>query len=121
MPTDNPMTEAKVELGRRLFYDKRLSGNQTMSCATCHEQQFAFTDAKTTPVGITGELHSRSTMSLANVAYTPILTWANPNLPALEVQALIPIFGEHPVEMGMAGREKELFARAFDRTLTIET
>ena len=45
IPTDNPMTEAKVGLGRHLFYDTRLSGNRTQSCASCHEQARAFTEA----------------------------------------------------------------------------
>jgi cytochrome c peroxidase len=49
-------------------------------------------------------------MSLANVAYLPVLTWQNPQLTSLEVQALIPLFGEHPVEMGLSGREQQLFA-----------
>jgi len=111
VPADNPMSQAKVELGRHLFYDPRLSANQSMSCASCHHQDKAFTDGLALSEGVTGEKGSRSAMSLANVAYLPVLTWANPNLTALEVQALIPIFGEHPVEMGMAGREKELFAR----------
>lgn len=110
-PSDNPMTAEKVELGRHLFYDKRLSADQTMSCATCHQQEKAFTDGLPVAAGITGEKGARSSMSLANVAYLPVLTWANPNLSALEIQALVPIFGEHPVEMGMAGKEKELFAR----------
>lgn len=110
-PAGNLMSEAKVELGRHLFYDKRLSADQSMSCATCHKQDKAFTDGLTVATGITGQKGSRSAMSLANVAYLPVLTWSNPNLNALEVQALVPLFGEHPVEMGMAGREKELFAR----------
>lgn len=110
-PAGNLMSEAKVELGRHLFYDKRLSADQSMSCATCHNQEKAFTDGLTVATGITGQKGSRSAMSLANVAYLPVLTWSNPNLTALEVQALVPLFGEHPVEMGMAGREKELFAR----------
>lgn len=111
VPADNPMSAAKVELGRHLFYDKRLSADNSMSCASCHQQDKAFTDGLRVAEGITGEKGARSAMSLANVAYLPVLTWANPNLTALEVQALVPIFGEHPVEMGMAGREKELFAR----------
>ena len=111
VPADNPMSVAKVELGRHLFYDLRLSADRTMSCATCHHQDKAFTDGRAVAEGITGEKGSRSAMGLANVAYLPTLTWANPLLKSLEVQALIPIFGEHPVEMGMAGREAELFAR----------
>ena len=110
VPADNPMSVAKVELGRHLFYDPRLSADGRMSCATCHHQDKAFTDGLAVAEGVTGEKGARSAMSLANVAYLPTLTWANPQLKSLEVQALIPIFGEHPVEMGMAGRETELFA-----------
>ena len=111
VPADNPMTREKVELGRHLFYDARLSADGTMSCASCHHQDKAFTDGRARSPGVTGEIGSRSAMSLANVAYLPVLTWQNPQLSSLEVQALIPLFGEHPVEMGMAGREQELFAR----------
>jgi cytochrome c peroxidase len=111
VPPDNPMSQAKVELGRHLFYDKRLSADGSMSCASCHEQARAFSDGRATPKGVTGEAHPRNSMSLANVAYLPVLTWANPLLTRLEHQALIPVFGESPVEMGMVGREAELFAR----------
>ncbi len=109
VPPDNPMTNEKVELGRHLFYDKRLSADNTMSCATCHQQDKAFTDGKRLSKGITGQEAKRSAMSLANVAYLPVLTWSNPLLTSLEVQALIPLFGEHPVEMGLAGKEAVLF------------
>ena len=72
------MSEAKVELGRYLFYDTRLSGNGTQSCGTCHEQARAFTDGRARSVGSTGEVHPRGSMSLVNVAYAQALTWANP-------------------------------------------
>ncbi len=111
VPPDNPMSHEKVELGRHLFYDKRLSSDASMSCATCHQQEKAFTDGKARSEGIDGTLGGRSAMSLANAGYLPVLTWMNPNLNSLEIQALIPIFGEHPVEMGMAGREQLLFER----------
>jgi len=111
VPADNPMTAAKVELGRHLFYDRRLSGDGTIACATCHQQAKAFTDGRPRPAGITGELHPRNAMALTNVAYLPVLTWANPLITQLEQQALLPLFGETPVEMGMAGREAEMFAR----------
>ena len=78
VPADNPMTEAKVTLGRHLFYDTRLSGNGTFSCASCHEQARAFADALPRAVGSTGEVHPRGSMSLANIAYSPALTWARP-------------------------------------------
>ena len=110
VPEDNPMSAAKVALGRHLFYDRRLSRDGSMACASCHEQARAFTDGKAVSKGVTGEFGTRSAMSLANVAYLPVLTWQNPQLKSLEVQSLIPLFGEHPVEMGLAGREQQLFA-----------
>ncbi len=116
IPGDDPVTMAKVKLGRYLFYDKRLSGNETQSCATCHQQQYAFTDRRAVAIGSTGEMHPRNAMSLANVAYSPALTWANPNMRRLEQQALVPMFGEHPVEMGLAGREQVLIQRVKGET-----
>ncbi len=111
VPPDNPMTTAKVELGRHLFYDKRLSINEKTSCATCHLQERAFTEDKKLSVGTTGEVHPRNSMSLANVAYAASLNWANPSVIHLERQPMDPIFGEDPVEMGMAGKEDLLIAR----------
>jgi cytochrome c peroxidase len=111
VPADNPMSVAKVELGRRLFYDKRLSGNLTTSCASCHRQELAFTDERAQALGSTGEVHPRSSMSLVNVAYASVLTWANPLISSLEEQALLPMFGETPVELGLAGKEQELLDR----------
>ena len=111
IPDDNPMTEAKVELGRFLFYDKQLSGNQTQSCGSCHRQELAFTDALAQAEGSTGQIHPRSSMSIANVAYAASLTWANEALVRLEKQALVPMFGEDPVEVGLAGPEDELLRR----------
>ncbi|MDI1447355.1 methanobactin export MATE transporter MbnM [Polyangium sp. 6x1] len=108
---DNPMTVDKVELGRRLFYDKRLSGNETQSCASCHDQKLAFTDGRAGGLGSTGEVHPRSSMSIVNVAYLSTLTWANPLITELEEQALLPLFGETPVELGLAGKEDVLLER----------
>jgi cytochrome c peroxidase len=99
VPANNPMTAEKVELGRYLFYDKRMSVNRKSSCATCHQQQLAFTDGRPASVGTTGELHPRNAMSLVNVAYSGSLTWSNPQLTLLEEQALVPMFGVHPVEL----------------------
>jgi cytochrome c peroxidase len=133
VPADNPMTAAKVKLGRHLFYEKRLSVTGEFSCASCHDQKRAFTDGKPVAIGATGEPHPRNAMSLANIAYSPVLTWANPLMTRLETQALVPLFGEHPIEMGMAGREtqildtlsqdanyRRLFQNAFgDRNITL--
>jgi cytochrome c peroxidase len=111
IPPDNPISTEKIQLGRFLFYDTRLSGNQTYGCASCHQQDKAFTDGRPQAVGSTGELHPRGAMSLANVGYAGTLGWANPNLLSLEDQALVPMFGEHPVELGLAGKEDELLGR----------
>ncbi|MDB9529332.1 di-heme enzyme [Oscillatoria sp. CS-180] len=108
VPDDNPMTAAKVELGRHLFYEPRLSVTGDFSCATCHLQHLAFADGKTLPAGATGEVHPRNSMGLTNVGYNSVQTWANPLMQHLEQQMLVPLFGEEPVELGMAGRENEL-------------
>lgn len=105
------MTVAKVELGRYLFYDKRLSADQSQSCASCHQQKLAFSDGRRFPFGVTGIAHPRNSMSLGNVAYNPTLTWSNDQLRHLETQMLVPLFGETPPEMGMSGREQELLGR----------
>src|SRR5215468_10776257 len=106
VPADNPMNPVKVELGRYLFYDKRMSSNRKTSCASCHRQELAFTDGRAQAEGTTGEIHPRSSMSLANVGYSPLLTWANPSLDSLEEQAAIPILGTDPVELGLKGHEE---------------
>jgi cytochrome c peroxidase len=111
VPADNPITREKVALGRFLFYDTRLSGNQTQACASCHQQALAFTDGMPHGIGSTGQAHPRSSMSLTNVAYSSTLAWANPLLTSLEKQVLLPMFGETPVELGLAGKEDELIAR----------
>lgn len=111
IPPDNPLTWEKIELGRLLFYDKKLSGNQTYACASCHQQALAFTDGLPNAVGSTGEQHPRASMSIVNSGYAGTLAWANSQLFALEAQALIPMFGETPVELGLSGKEDELLAR----------
>lgn len=106
VPAANPMSTAKVALGRRLFYDTRLSGNGTQSCSSCHMQKRAFTDGRARAVGSTGMVHPRGALSLANVAYNATLAWANPALVRLEQQATVPLFGDDPVEMGVNDRNK---------------
>lgn len=119
VPADNPMSAEKVELGRHLFYDPRLSGNQTQSCASCHRQELSFTDGLGVSIGATGEATPRGSMSLANAAYHPRLTWANPVLSRLEDQALVPMFGEDPIELGTP-EEPELRARLAADPLYVE-
>ncbi|HJS22570.1 MAG TPA: cytochrome c peroxidase [Steroidobacteraceae bacterium] len=110
VPADNPMTAEKVGLGRLLFYEPRLSITGRHACATCHNQALAFTDGKARAVGATGAAHPRSTMSLANVLYNPVYTWTDAGFTSLEAQAMQPLLNEHPIEMGLAGRESVVLA-----------
>jgi cytochrome c peroxidase len=103
------MTEEAVELGRHLFYDTRLSVNGTKACASCHLQELAFTDGRAYPIGATGEAHPRSAMSLINVAYHDALTWSNPSLRVLEDQVLVPMFGTHPIELGLLDVQERVY------------
>ena len=111
VPADNPMSAAKVELGRRLFYDVRLSGNQTFSCASCHRQELAFSDGRARGLGSTGMLHPRGPQPLVNLAYLDVYTWANSVVPSLEIQALVPMTGFDPIELGIGGWDAEVAAR----------
>ena len=111
VPADNPMSAAKVELGRYLFYDRRLSGNGSQACASCHDQARAFADGRATSIGATGAHGRRNSLGLANVAYRSSLTWADPTARDLEAQARVPMFGTTPVELGLAPDGTALLAR----------
>ncbi|MBB4663436.1 cytochrome c peroxidase [Conexibacter arvalis] len=109
------MSREKVAVGRRLFYDARLSGNGTQSCASCHRPELAFTDGRAQAVGSTGEVHPRNAQSLVNVAYNATLTWANPALVTLERQMEVPLFGTDPVEMGVTDANRDRVLRRIRR------
>lgn len=112
IPDYNLPTKEKVVLGRHLFYDVRLSGNQTMSCGSCHFQKLAFADGKHTPMGSTGQTLHRNSLGLANAFYHASLTWANDGLLTLETQIPVPIRGDNPVELGVSdGLQDEVLAR----------
>ncbi len=111
VPAGNPMSEVKVELGRRLFYDQRLSVNLTQSCASCHLQALAFTDGRARGLGATGELHPRGPQQIANLAWFRAFTWANSVIPTLEHQALGPMLGQDPVELGISGLDAMVVGR----------
>ncbi|MEH6570893.1 MAG: cytochrome c peroxidase [Halioglobus sp.] len=98
LPADNPLTQEAFELGRRLFYDPRLSIDNTVSCSTCHMQHLAFTDGRKTGVGVSGKRLAFNSMSLANLMWGPRHFFWNGRAATLEQQALIPI--QHPDEMG---------------------
>ncbi|MCZ8238841.1 MAG: di-heme enzyme [Leptospiraceae bacterium] len=103
VPSENPMSQAKVNLGRHLFFEKRLSGDESKSCSSCHFQSLAFSDGRSLPSGITGQVHPRNSQHLSNVAYNTRLTWNNPNMINLEVQSRVPLFGSNPIELGLTG------------------
>lgn len=111
VPADNPMTWEKVELGRRLFYDTRLSGDGSVACASCHQPALAFTDGRARAKGIGGNIHPRSAMSLTNVAYNATLGWDDPTLTRLEDQIPVPMFNTQPPEMGVTGHEDAILTR----------
>ena len=92
----------RVELGRHLFYERRLSVEGNRSCGICHEPALGFTDGFVRAVGSTDEVHHRNTLTLTNVGRREALTWGAGAPDSLEEQLLIPLMGEHPVEMGMA-------------------
>ena len=96
IPTDNPLTNEGVALGRRLFYEKALSSTGTMSCGSCHQQSKAFTDGLPLAVGVDGIANPRSTMSLTNVLWSTQLTWDGA-FTTLETQALKPL--ENTIEL----------------------
>jgi len=110
-PADNPPTPIKIKLGRRLFYDGDLSWDGTMSCATCHEQKRGFTDPNKTRAGFDGTPGERNIQTLANLAWMSSLTWGGPHVDTLEHQALIPIEGFVPVEMGFGGKPEGALAQ----------
>lgn len=110
VPADNPMSAAKVELGRRLFADERLSFNRTTSCATCHDPARDFTDGRARAIGADGRSHARNTPSLWNVAYNVSFTWIDQGLTTLEAQHRIPLTGRDPVEMGFSADSRRALA-----------
>ncbi len=114
VPADNPMSEAKFQLGRLLFYDKKLSGDGTFACASCHLQILAFTDGKTVSTGATGQQTSRNAPSIVNSAYHATLTWVHPQLFSLEAQMETPLFAIDPIEMGVNDSNRAIVLQRFE-------
>lgn len=97
IPADNPLTVEGVKLGRYLFYEERLSGNNTMSCASCHSAAYAFTDSgRAVSTGIDGIAGTRSSMALINLGYAQSFFWDG-RAATLEDQILRPV--RDPIEM----------------------
>ncbi len=102
VPEDNPLTEEKIALGRRLFFDPILSQDFTLSCASCHDPRRAFTDGLPVAVGIQGRPGTRNAPTLVNRAYGKAQFWDG-RAASLEEQALQPI--ENPDEFAMTMEE----------------
>lgn len=117
-PPDNLQTTAKFILGRKLFYDRRLSANGTQSCGDCHQQSHAFSDGRPIAIGSTGQHHTRNAMTLTNAGYNASYTWDSTSVRSLEQQALVPMFNTHPIELGVEGHEQEIVARFRDDAAT---
>ncbi|RLD62093.1 MAG: cytochrome-c peroxidase [Bacteroidetes bacterium] len=96
IPEDNPMTVEGIALGRELFYEKMLSGDETMSCASCHFQEFNFSDSARFSTGITGDIGDRQAMGIVNSAWLDSLFWDGRAI-TLEDQAFGPVV--NPVEL----------------------
>src|SRR5262249_8729560 len=96
-PKDNPYTPQKAELGWLLYFDKRMSADQSVACSSCHDPKFAFTDGQRFSKGIRGQLGGRSAPTVINRAYSLDQFWDG-RAKSLEEQAKGPI--ENPVEMG---------------------
>jgi cytochrome c peroxidase len=117
VPANNPMSEAKVALGERLFFDTRLSLTGNYSCASCHDPARAFSDGRAVAIGATGAHLPHSAMALINVAYNVSFGWTKPQSSSLESQMLEPLLNEHPIELGVAGRQQAVAAAlATDRS-----
>jgi cytochrome c peroxidase len=121
LPADNPLIEERVLLGKSLFFDTRLSRNNTVSCSTCHQAQYAFSDLQKQSRGIGDNPTRRHSMPLFNLAWKNEFFWDG-RVSALRDQVFHPI--EHPDEMGFSAHElvarlkedveyRKLFEKAF--------
>lgn len=102
VPENNPITRESVELGRKLFFDKRLSRDKSVSCATCHDPQYAFTDARKLAVGIEGRTGDKRVPRILNRAYGKTFFWDG-RVSRLEEQVVMPI--ANPKEMDLDVKE----------------
>lgn len=107
IPTDNPTTQEGVSLGRALFYEERLSANNGISCASCHQQKLAFTDGKKLSQGVDGTFTKRNSMSLANVLWVRSFFWDG-RAEGLEAQAVVPLTDPHEMGQSLEASAKKL-------------
>ena len=98
VPADNPLTKAKIELGKQLYFDKRLSSDNTVSCASCHDPNKGWSNDEAFATGVDGQMGGRSAPTIINSAYFPLQFWDG-RAKGLEGQALGPI--ANPIEMNL--------------------
>jgi len=124
IPADNPQTPEKISLGQKLFLERRLSADGTVSCSTCHNPDLAFTDRKSTSVGIKGRVGQRNAPTLLNALYNKTQFWDG-RVKTLEEQAANPIvnafeMGDPNLDAAVAQiasveEYQQAFQRVFDR------
>ncbi len=102
IPADNPQTAAKIELGKQLYFDKRLSRDNTIACASCHDPNKGWSNGERFATGVRGQVGGRSAPTIINAAYAPLQFWDG-RAKELEGQALGPI--QNPIEMDMTLEE----------------
>ncbi len=107
----NPYTAAKANIGRYLFYDRRMSVNQSKSCASCHAPAFSFTDGYRRSIGALGDNVQHNARALINIVYNRYLTAADSTLHFPEQQINNPMFHHTPAELGWKGNEHIILAR----------
>ncbi|WP_428263967.1 cytochrome-c peroxidase [Haliangium sp.] len=107
VPDDNQMTADRVALGRKLYFDKRLSADGTVACATCHDVNRGFTDQRMASEGIGGKVGRRNAPTTMNVALLGTQFWDG-RAPTLEAQAVMPI--TNPIEMGQPNHDAAVAA-----------
>jgi cytochrome c peroxidase len=99
-----------TELGHSLFFEKKLSINQTKSCATCHDPQFAFTDGYRRSLGVYADRVLHNAPSCLNLTTYQSFNWDSPSIKTIFQQSAKPLFTKHPAEMGMTANDSVLFS-----------
>lgn len=116
-PADNQPSAARIELGRRLFFDPTLSRDGSVSCASCHHPDKAFADDRAVSPGVEGRLGTRNVPSVINVGYQPYFLREG-GVPTLEMQALVPIQEPHEFDMNILEVAERLSAQEVYRDLS---
>jgi cytochrome c peroxidase len=111
LSTENFFSKEKADLGHYLFYDRRLSFNQTRSCASCHDPKFSFTDSYRRSAGALGDNLQHNAPPLINLVFNKYLTLSDSSLHFPEQQINNPMFHQEPIEMGWAGNEAAIIKR----------